>query len=90
MDAQGSEGIFGGQDGRERVVHAEIPQFHLAVAAARDELSQTAALHVDIGDPLFVLTPDLDHGCGRLQSLIEDTNGAVTKSSNKDVASYLV
>lgn len=61
VNAQGSKGIFSGEDGRERVVHTEIPQFNFAVAAARDELSQATTLHMDIGDPLLMLTPDLNH-----------------------------
>ena len=90
MDAQGTECILGGIDSRKRIVHTEIPKADLTIATPRDELSEATTLHMDVGDPLLVLTPDFDHRCSRLQSLIKDTNGAITKASNKYVASHLV
>lgn len=90
VNAQGSKGILGGVDGRECVVHTEIPQSNFAVAATRDEFSQATTLHVDVGDPLLVLTPNLDHGGCRLQSLVEDAYGTVTKACDEDVTSHLV
>jgi hypothetical protein len=72
------------------MVHAKIPESNLAVAAAGNELAQAATLHMNICNPLFVFTPDLDHRSGRLQSLIEDSDGSVTESSNKDITSNLI
>ena len=45
---------------------------------------------MDIGDPLLVLTPDLDHGCGWFETLVEDTDGAITETRDENVASDLV
>lgn len=66
VDAQGSKSILGGVDGREWIVHSEIPQSNLAIATARDKLPEAPALHVNICDPLLVLAPDLHHRCGGL------------------------
>lgn len=90
MNAQGTESILGSINSRKRIVHTEVPKADLTIATTRDELSEATALHMNVGDPLLVLTPDFDHGCSRLQSLIKDTNSTITKASNKDIASHLV
>jgi hypothetical protein len=43
-----------------------------------------------VGDPLFVLFPDFDHGSGGFLTLVIHSNGTVTESGNKDVAFDLV
>ena len=90
VDTQGPKRIFGRENSGQGVVHAKIPQSDLAVATAGNKFSQATTLHVDVGDPLLVIAPDLDHRGGRLQSLIEDTNSTVTKTGNKDVTCHLV
>lgn len=90
MDAQGTESVLGGINGRKRIIHTEVPKADLTIATTRNELSEATALHMNVGDPLLMFTPDLDHRCGRLQSLIKDTNSTITKASNKDIASHLV
>lgn len=90
MDTQGAKSVFGSRDGGKRAIHAEIPQSNLAIAAARDEFSQATTLHVDIGNPLLMLTPNLDHRCSWLETLVKDTNGAITEARDENVASNLV
>lgn len=90
MDTQCPKSILGGIDGGQWVVHPEIPQPDLTVAAARNKLPETTTLHVDIRDPLLMLAPDLDHGGGRFQPLIEYTHGAISEASNEYVACNLV
>lgn len=90
MHAQGPKCVFGGVNGRQWFVPPEIPQSNLAVATSRDKLSDATPLEVDICNPLLVLAPDLDHRGGGLQSLVEDTNSAIAKASNEDVASDLI
>lgn len=45
---------------------------------------------MDIGNPLLMLTPNLDHGCSWLETLIEDTDGAIAEARDEDIASDLV
>lgn len=90
MHAQSSKRVFGCINGGQRIVHPQIPKSNLTIATARDELAETATLHMDIGDPLLVLTPDFHHRRGGLESLVENTDGSVAESSHKDVTSNLI
>lgn len=90
VDTQGPERIFGGENSGQGIVHAKIPESDLAVTTAGNKFSQATTLHMNVGDPLLVIAPDLDHRGGRLQSLIKDTNGTVAKTGNKDVTGHLV
>lgn len=74
----------------DRIIHSEIPQSNLTVPASRDQLSQATTLHVDVGYPLLVLTPDLDHGCRRLEALVENTDRPISESCNEDVSGNLI
>ncbi len=71
-------------------VHADVPELDFAAAAPADEFALSAALEVDVGDPLFVLFPDLDHGCGGLLALVVDADCSVAETSYKDIAFDLV
>lgn len=90
MNAQGAESVLGRRDGGKGTIHAKIPESNLTIAATGDKLSQTTSLHVDIGDPLLVLTPDLDHGRGWFETLVKDTDGAITEACDENVASDLI
>jgi hypothetical protein len=45
---------------------------------------------MNVGDPLSMLFPDLDHCVGRLLALIIDSDGTVTEAGNKDIPLDLV
>lgn len=65
MNAQRAERILRRVRGGNRVIEPEVPEADFAVATARDEFAEAAALHVHVGDPLFVVAPDFDHcSCG--------------------------
>lgn len=64
MNAQRTKRIPGPVDGRNGVIHAQVPESDFAIAAARDQLAETASLHVDVCNPLLVFAPYLDHGRG--------------------------
>ena len=90
MNTQGAEGILGGEDGGKRTVHAEVPQADFAISTTGDKLAQSTTLHVNVRDPLFVLPPNFDHGGGWLEALVEDSDGTVAETRNKDVTRYLI
>lgn len=43
-----------------------------------------------VGDPLLVFAPDLDHGHGGFEALIEDADAAVTKAGDEDLSRNLI
>jgi hypothetical protein len=90
VNAQSAQSVCSGSDLRKRDVHSQIPQSDFAVSTAGDQLSQTPSLHVHVGDPLLVIAPHFDHCRRRLHALVENSDGAVTESSHKDVACDLV
>lgn len=90
MDAQSPKGVLCCVDGGQGVVHTKIPESDLTVTATRDKFTQTATLHMNIGDPLLVFTPNFNHRSARLETLIEDTDRAITETSNEYVTSNLV
>lgn len=90
VDAERAQRVARGGDCVDRIVHAQVPKPHLAVAAAREELPDAAALHVHVGDPLLVLAPHLDHCRRWFEALVEHPDGSVAKPGNEDVARNLV
>lgn len=50
-----------GCDFLDGVILPDIPQLHLAVPRATNELPKPTTLHVHIGNPLLVLPPTSDH-----------------------------
>lgn len=90
MNAQCAQVVGRRLNGLDTLIHPYIPQLHLTASTATDELSLTAALQVYVCNPLLVLFPDLDHGGCRLLALIVNTNGTITKPSNKDITFDLV
>ena len=90
MHGQGAQGILGCPDGPERIVFADVPELDLAVAAAADEFAETAALHVDVCDPLLVVAPAFDHGLLGPEALIEDADGAVAVAAHEHVTCDLI
>lgn len=79
---------FHGLDSPHLVAPAQIPHLDFPIPAAGDELAQSAALHVHVGDPLLVLLPKHLHGILRLDALIEDAEGAVAVAGDEDVARH--
>ena len=90
MHGQGAQRILCGAHRAKRLVLADVPELDLAVAAAGDEFAETAALHVDVCDPLLVVAPAFDHGLLGAEALIEDTDGAVAVAAHEHVAGDLV
>jgi hypothetical protein len=45
---------------------------------------------MNVGDPLLVLFPNLDHGGGGLLALIIHSYGTITKTSDKHVSLDLI
>jgi hypothetical protein len=45
---------------------------------------------MDVGDPLFVLFPDLNHGGGRLLALVIYAYGTITKASDEHISFDLI
>ena len=74
----------------ERGIQPNIPQLDLAVPTAADEFAQPPALHVHVGDPLFVFAPGFDHGGAGFEALVEDADDAVAEAGDEDVAGDLV
>lgn len=90
MNTQGAKSISSCIDGRNRIIHPEIPELDLTIPAAGDQLSHAPSLHVHVGDPLLMLTPDLDHcSCG-FEALIKDTNGAISEARNEYIPGNLI
>jgi len=73
-----------------RSILPNIPQFDLAIPASRDQFSEAATLHMDVGDPLLVTPPMLHHCHRRLFARVEDANCAVAVAGAEDVAGDLV
>jgi hypothetical protein len=90
VHTQRTQGVSSGNDGIDRIVQAEVPEANLAVTAGRDEFSNTTTLHMDVGNPLLMFTPDLNHRRGWLQALVKYANSAISKSSNEDISGNLV
>jgi len=90
VHAERFEVIARGLDGLNAAVHANVPELDFAIAAPGDKLALSAALEVHVGDPLFVLFPNLDHGSGRLLALVIDAHGAVAEAGDEDVAFDLI
>ena len=77
-------------NGLDLILHPNIPQLDLAVAAAADQLPHAAALHVHVGDPLLVAAVPLDHGLRRPLALVVDLDLAVPEAGHENVARYLI
>ena len=90
MNTQRSKCIPGCLNSRKGTIHTKIPKLDLAISTARNQFPKATALHVDVGDPLLMLPPDLDHGRGGLQSLIKHPDRAVSESGHKYVPGHLV
>jgi hypothetical protein len=90
VDRKRFEIIRSGLDGLDRLVHANVPEFDFAVAAAADEFALAAALEVHVCDPLLVFFPDFDHGCCGLLALVVDADGAVAEAGDEDIAFDLI
>lgn len=90
MYTQCSKCVLGCVNGGQGLRHSKIPQPDFPISAARDKFSKTTSLHVDIRDPLLMVTPDLDHGRSWLEPLIENTNGSIAESSDKNVTGNLI
>lgn len=76
--------------GSHTSIHANIPQFDFSTSTAADKLTLSAALQVNIGNPLLMLLPHFDHGTRRLLALIVNSHSSVTKTSNKHITLDLV
>lgn len=74
----------------QRRILPDVPQLDLSVSAPTDEFSQSAPLQMHVGDPLFVVAPDFDHGHGGAKTLVEDANCAVAVAAYEDIAGDLV
>lgn len=90
MHAQTSEGILGCLNGLDTVVHADVPQFDLAIATCTDQLTLTTALEMDVSDPLLVLLPHFHHFALLLHALIVDAHCTVAEASGKHLTFDLV
>ncbi len=90
MHAETAERILSSPDRAHALIHADIPELDLAAATAADQLALAAALQMDVGDPLPVLAPDLDHRRGGLEALVVDAHGAVAEAGREDLALDLV
>lgn len=90
MNTQSTEGVLSCISSRNWIVHSKIPQPDLSVPATRNQLSQAASLHVDVRNPLLMLTPDLNHGCCWLETLVKDTDSTVAKPSHENIARDLI
>lgn len=90
MNTQGAQRVLGRLNIVDRLIHSQIPQPDFSVAATRQKLSHPTSLHMDVRNPLLMFSPHLDHGCSRLQALVEYADGTVTETSNEYVACHLI
>jgi len=90
MHTECSQRILRRPDRMERLILPYIPQLDLSITAPTDEFSQPAPLQMHIGDPLFVVAPDFDHGHGGAKTLVEDADRAVAIAADEDIAGDLV
>ena len=74
----------------DRLVISNVPDSNLSVAAAADQLPNTASLHVDICDPLLMISPRLDHCYRGFQTLVKDAHSSVPEACDKNVACNLI
>ena len=90
MNAQGPQHVFRRRHGVQRGILADIPQFDLTVAASTDQFSQASSLHMNVGNPLLVFSPNFDHCHGGFQPLVEDPNRTIPIASDENIARDLV
>jgi len=90
MDAECSQMVGRRLYGFYAAVHSYVPQLHLAATTSAYKLALSAALQVDIGDPLFVFFPDFDHSSGGLLPLIVYADGAITEACNEHISFDLI
>lgn len=74
----------------ERLILPDIPQLDLSISTTTNEFSQPTPLQMHIGDPLFVVAPDFDHGHGGAKTLVEDADCAISVAAYKDITGDLV
>jgi hypothetical protein len=90
MNTESPQMVRCGHDRLHALVHANVPKFDLATAAAAHEFALTTSLQVHVGDPLLVLFPDLDHGSSGLLALVVNSNSTIAKTGYKDITLYLI
>ena len=90
MHAECAECVARSGYGTDRLVHPDVPEFDFAVSRSRDKFAHSPTLHVQVCDPLFVMTPGFFHRCGRAFALVEDADCTVAVAGYEDVAGYLV
>ena len=87
-----SQHIASCPDRLQRLIHTDVPQLDLAIAAGREQFTLPTTLHVDRADPVLVIgvLPLLHHRRLRLLADVENPDSTVTKAGDKNIASHLI
>ena len=90
MHTQGPECVPRPRNRPQLVLHPDIPQFDLPIAAGTNQFPHAPTLHVYVGNPLLMTTVAFDHRVDGFLALIIDLDFAIAEASDEDVSGDLV